>query len=113
MVLVLVLLGLVVLASDRHGVPDPLPDVALGWPLLLHVERAAALLGGIGVMVLVGWRAVHGDLPVRFGQIEYDVEKAVAGAKAMQTSHEQRLRHLEILLAARDPDEPEPPHRRP
>lgn len=89
------LFGLVVWASHRHGAPTPLPDLALGWALLLHVERAAALLAVTGAVMLIGWRALHGDFPSRFGQIEYAVEEAAADTRAVVAGLEERLRLLE------------------
>lgn len=112
-VLVLGLFGLVVWASHRHGAPDPLPDVALGWALLLHVERAVVLLGAVGAVALVGWRAVRGDLPVKLGQIEYAVKEATTGTEAFIATQEERIREVEAAVGIRrsqkaDPDHPDP-----
>lgn len=104
--LVLALFGLVVLGSYWHGTPVPLPDVALGWALLLHVERALVLVGAMGAVVLVGWRAMRGDLPIRVGQIEYEAEKALTEAQAVEATHERRLRIVEALLGIRSPRVP-------
>lgn len=95
----------VVWGSDRHGVPESLPDVALDWTLLFHVERAAALLGAIGIVLLIGWRAANGQFPLKFGQVEYAAEEAAAQAEAVAASQEQRLRTLEVLAGLRDPGE--------
>jgi hypothetical protein len=92
----------------KHGVPqdrngaDKLPAAALGWTLLFHVERATALLAATGVVLLVGWRATHGEFPVKFGQVEYAQKTAAAAADAT-SAQERRLRVLEVLAGIRDP----------
>lgn len=93
--LLVALFALVVWASQRHGAPQPLPDIALGWALLLHVERAAALLAVTGAVMLIGWRALQGDFPSRLGQIEYTVEEAATRARTAAATLEERLRLLE------------------
>ena len=90
-----------VYASSRAAVPDPLPGVALGWAVLLHIERGAALLGAIGLVALVGWRALSGEFPVKFGNVEYAVGRAVAEAEEASASQERRIRLLEVLVGAR------------
>ncbi|MGH2985643.1 MAG: hypothetical protein ACRDLO_03010, partial [Solirubrobacterales bacterium] len=75
------------------------------WTLLFHIERAAALLGAIGIVLLIGWRAVNGQFPLKFGQVEYAAEEAAAQAEAVAASQEQRLRTLEVLAGLRDPGE--------
>jgi hypothetical protein len=92
---VLVVFSGVVYVSEQAGVPDKLPGAALGWNLLFHLERAAAVLGACGVVLLVGWRAMHGEFPIRFG---------AAGAAAEATAaQERRLRVIEVLNGIRDP----------
>ena len=99
---VLLVFGVAVYASHTHGVPTKLPGAALSWNLLFHIERAAALLGAIGAVLLVGWRATHGDFPVRFGQLEY-AQKAAGAAAEVAEAHERRIRVLEVLNGIRDP----------
>lgn len=84
------------------GSPDGLPSVALGWRLLFHVARATALLAAIGGVLVVGWRATRGELPVKFGQVEYAREAAGAVARAA-ARQERRIRVLEALQGLRDP----------
>lgn len=100
--LVLAVFVAVALISDAQGVPDRLPGAALDWRLLFHVERAAALLGGIGVVLLIGWRATHGDFPIKFGQVEY-AQKAAGAAVEVVEAQESRIRVLEVLQGIRDP----------
>ena len=88
-------------ASVGAGVPARLPDVAMGWTLLIHVERAATLLAAIGAVVLVGWRASRGDFPIRFGQVEYAVRGAARDLDAKNEALEKRLRILEALVEVR------------
>ena len=61
-----------------QGAPPVLPGLALGWGLLFHIERAIALLTAIGGVGLVGWRAINGDYPVKFGNIEYAAARTTA-----------------------------------
>ena len=93
-----------VFASHVHGVPATLPGVALDWRLLFHVERAGALLGAVGTVFVVGWRASQGELPVRFGQLEY-AQRASSATAGMAERHEHRIRILEVLSGIRDPDD--------
>lgn len=90
-------------ASFVAGTPDSwdLPEVALGWPLLLHVERSAALLGLIALAVLVSWRASEGRLPVRLGQLEYAVEDAALETNEAIEGHARRIALLESIVGLR------------
>lgn len=90
--------------STQAAVPELLPGVALGWEALFHVERAAAMLGGIGVVLLVGWRALSGEFPVRFGNVEYATKDVTSEAEEASASQEYRLRLLEVLAELRDPN---------
>ena len=112
-------LGVVVVAatiwSACRGAPSKLPGAALGWAPLFFIERAGALLGAVGVIALVGWRALHGRFPIRFANIEYaDEVKASAttveahegllkAAEAIDEAHEQRLKLIEAVLGLADP----------
>jgi hypothetical protein len=95
--------GLAVYASDRHGVPSDLPTIALGWRLLFHLERAAALLAAIGIVLLVGWRALQGDFPLKFGQVEYAAKEAAASSENATKAQERRIQFLEAILGIADP----------
>jgi hypothetical protein len=97
-VLVASLLVSVVVGSGVEGIPGRLPGAALGWPLLFHLERASALLGTTGVVLLVGWRALRGEFPIRFGNVEYAVKEAAAGADEVSASHDRRLQLVEAAL---------------
>lgn len=81
------------LPLKADGKPADLPGVALGWRLLFHVERAAALVGTLGIIAVILWRARHGELPIKLGQLEY--------AKKEQ-AEELRDRTQQSLRAARD-----------
>ena len=93
-----------VYASDRAGVPDSLPGAALGWVALFHVERAGAMLGAVGIVLLIGWRALSGEFPIKFGNLEYEVKEAASQAGEVADSHDRRIRALEVLEGIRDPD---------
>ena len=99
---VVFVLAAAVFVSHKHGVPAKLPGAALDWRLLFHIERATALLAGIGVVLLVGWRATHGDFPIKFGQVEY-AQKAAGAAAEVVEAQERRIRVLEVLQGIRDP----------
>jgi hypothetical protein len=71
-----------------------LPQVALDWPLLLHVERAAALVGVVSLVTLMWWRAGKGQFPIRFGNIEYAIEDAAEVA----SDQEERIAALESAI---------------
>ena len=94
--------GFFVWLSHRAGVPKKLPGAAFDWRLLFHFERAAALLGTAGVVLLVGWRAVHGKFPIKLGQVEYAQEQAEA-TFALNEAQERRLKVLEVLSGIRNP----------
>jgi hypothetical protein len=89
--------------STQASIPDPLPGAALGWTLLFHIERAGAVLGAVGIVVLIGWRALSNEFPIKFGNVEY-AEKAASEAEEASESLEQRIRWLEALTGIRDPD---------
>jgi hypothetical protein len=90
--------------STQASVPEMLPGVALGWEALFHVERAGAMLGAIGVVLLVAWRALAGEFPVRLGSIEYAAKEAAIDTEELSQSHEPRIRLLESLAGLRDGD---------
>jgi len=92
-------------ASVSAGVPEDLPNVAMGWVLLFHMERAAALLGVIGLVLLIGWRAVQGELPIKLGNVEYEAKRAAADAEIVAEEQEHRIRILEVLAGLRRAEE--------
>jgi hypothetical protein len=75
-----------------------MPGASLGWPLLLHLERAVVLLGVAGAALLVGVRAARGRFPIRFGQIEYPADEIDRRDEAVVEAHEQRLLFIERML---------------
>jgi ABC-type Fe3+ transport system permease subunit len=91
----LVLLALAVILSSAAGTPSELPGVALGWPLLLHLERAVVLVAGLGLVVLVGARATMGQFPFRLGQIEYAMEQMTAELDETAQAQDELLDALE------------------
>jgi hypothetical protein len=88
-------------ASYHAPRPARLPGTALGWAFLFNVERASAVLAVIGTVLLVGWRATHGEFPIRFGNIEY-ADELNASAETVE-SHEARRRLVESLLRLAGP----------
>ncbi len=71
--------------------------------MLLHVERAAALVGLFALAVLIWWRAGQGRCPVRFGNIEYAIEDAALETSDAIDSHERRIELLESIVVDRGP----------
>jgi hypothetical protein len=101
----LIVFAVVIIASETAGVPGQLPDVAMGWTLLFHLERAATLLGVIGIVLLIGWRGTQGEFPIKFGNVEYAAKQAAADAEQAAEEQEQRIRILEVLAGLRGPEE--------
>lgn len=95
----LMLLSLAVTLSSTAGTPSELPGVALGWPMLLHFERAAALVAGFGLVMLVGARATMGQFPFRLGQIEYAMKGMTTELSSAARVDRQRLDELEAIVA--------------
>jgi hypothetical protein len=89
--------------SLAYGSPKNLPGAALGSPLLLHALRASALLAVVGVVWLVGWRALHGDFPIKFGNIEYAAE--VEASASVAEAQEERLKLIEDYLGLVEPQD--------
>jgi hypothetical protein len=57
--------------SVLYGTPAKLPGVALGFPLLLHLERAAALLAALAGVAVFAYMTSLGHLPSQLGNIGY------------------------------------------
>lgn len=98
----LVIFGFAIVASHRAGLPTKadgtaagLPGVALGWRLLFHVERASALVGAFGLVAVILWRAAHGELPLKVGQLEYAKKEQ---AEQLRSGTTQALRAMRRLL---------------
>jgi hypothetical protein len=87
--------GAAVGLSYVHGAPPVLPGAALSWSLLFHIERAIGLLAALGVVFVVGWRAIDGEFPVRFGNVEYAVESTAAETDLALARLEKRVDNLE------------------
>jgi hypothetical protein len=97
---VTVLFTLALGASVEAKEPRELPSIALGWGMLFHVERAGVLLGVIGVVLLVGWRATDGDFPIRLGQVEY-ASRTANEVAATAATQDLRICYLEHVLGLR------------
>lgn len=86
-------------ASVLSGSPtsERLPEIALGWQPLFHVERAGAMLGVLSAIILVGWRASRGELPTRFANVEYRLNETAVTSSSL----EQRVWLLELINGLR------------
>jgi hypothetical protein len=56
-------------ASVLYGTPAKLPGVALGFPMLLHLERAGAVLAVVSVVSIFAYMTSLGHLPSQFGNV--------------------------------------------
>lgn len=98
------LLAVAVVASSSVGVPhdehgtETLPSVAMDWRLLFHVERASALLGTLGIILLIAWRGARGEWPIKFGNVEYAPKEAITVAADALEKQDRRLRIIETEL---------------
>lgn len=86
-----------ILVSVREGRPKSLPDVALGWDVLLHAERAFAILIASFFILVILVRAWKGELPYKLSRDGFEFEAAVKGAAQASEG---------TLPAEKDPDEP-------
>jgi hypothetical protein len=74
-----------------EGRPWQLPGVALGSAVLLHAERALALMAVIVATLSIGVRAARGRLPVELSTsgLRYEAEAADRAAAAVAELQEQ------------------------
>jgi len=94
----LALLAVAAVLSTTAGTPDRLPGVALGWSLLLHLERGAVLVAGLAFVILIGARATLGHFPFRLGQIEYAVAEMNQQIELTKRFHQEQMDALEDVL---------------
>jgi hypothetical protein len=90
-------------SAIRPAPPGHLPGAALDWRLLFHVERAAAALAILGGVWLVVWRGLHGEFPIKFGNLEYAAKEAAANSEEATEAQELRLQLVEAILGIADP----------
>ena len=102
-----------VAVSLIEGTPRHLPGVALGSPVLLHAERALALLAVAIAAVSILVQAARGRLPIELSTsgLRYEAEAADDAAAAVAELQEQ----LDDLVAIVDAlaDDSTRPHQRP
>ena len=82
--------------------PVPLPDIALGSAVLLHVERALALLVGYLATLVVVSRAWGGQLPAELSAQGFKYTREVA-AKSLEILEREvaRVRDEQLALLRR------------
>jgi hypothetical protein len=56
-------------ASVLYGTPTKLPGVALGFPALLHLERAGAVLAAVSGVAIFAYMTSLGHLPSQVGNV--------------------------------------------
>ena len=102
-----------VVVTLTEGRPDQLPGVALGSAVLLHAERALALLAVIVATLSIGVHAARGRLPIELSTsgLRYEAEAADDAAAAVAELQEQ----FDDLMAIVDAlaDRLDAPQRRP
>lgn len=87
-----------------EGAPDRLPGVALGSAVLLHAERALALVAVVVAAVSVLARAARGRLPVELSTsgLRYEADAADDTATAVAQLQDQFDDLLAIVDALAD-----------
>jgi hypothetical protein len=86
--------------SACYGTPQHLPGIALGLPVLLHLERAGAVTAVIAVVATVAYLTKLGHLPTQFGNVGYaDIESRQKAGEDRQQEAEKAT--AEGLLAMR------------
>ncbi len=89
-------------ASLLYGAPARLPGIALGFPILLHFERAAAVIAVLAAVSTFAYMTSLGHLPNQFGNIisypgagqQHDIESVAA-------EHDQLVERRLIALEQR------------
>lgn len=84
-----------------EGMPARLPGVALGSPILLHAERALALLAVAAATASIVVQAARGRVPIELSTsgLRYEAEAADNTAAAMAELQEQFDELVEIVGA--------------
>jgi len=99
-------------ASVLYGVPARLPGVALGFPVLLDLERAGAVFAVVAVVSIFAYMTSLGHLPSQFGNVigypitdrQHELERLKRPewneyTRSMTTRAEpSRLEHLQALM---------------
>lgn len=67
--------GAALTLSACYGTPKHLPGIALGLPVLLHLERAGVMTAVLAGVATVAYLTRLGHLPTQFGNVGYsDIE---------------------------------------
>jgi hypothetical protein len=95
---------LAVCVSLIEGTPDRLPGIALGSAVLLHGERALALIAVVIGALSVLARAARGRLPIELSTsgVRYEAEAADDAAAAVAQLQEQLDELVTIVDALAD-----------
>lgn len=94
-----VALSLVLSATAGTPAADQLPQVALGWPLLLILERAAVLMTLVVLLFTFGLRLARGELPLEVGNVVFG--RLHRRQRTADQDAERRLLVLEVLAGLR------------
>lgn len=90
----------VLVVSFAQGPPDKLPDIALGWPFILYVERAGLIAFGIMGLGGLGYRLWRGDQVTQAGGAGANVGVSdTKPAEALKEALDAGIRGLDERLA--------------
>lgn len=88
-------------SSVLYGAPARLPGVALGFPVLLHLERAGAVLAVVSVVSTFAYMTSLGHLPSQLGNvIGYSVADRQHELEHLTAELRGRIEHRLVLLEA-------------
>ena len=101
-----------VLVTLIEGTPRTLPGVALGSPVLLHAERALALVAVVIAVASVLAQAARGRLPIELSTsgLRYEAEAADDTAAAVTELQDQFDDLVAIVDALADRLDAQQPH---
>jgi hypothetical protein len=87
------------IASVLYGVPVKLPGVALGFPVLLDLERAGAVLAVAAVVSIFAYMTSLGHLPSQVGNvIGYPTADRQHELESLTEDLDRRLEHRLVSL---------------
>ena len=80
-------------ASLCYGAPKHLPGIALGLPVLLHLERAGAMVAVVAAVAVVAYLTRLGHLPTQLANVGY------ADLESRQKEGEDRQQEAERVTS--------------
>jgi len=81
-------------ASVLYGTSAKLPGVALGFPVLFHLERAGAVLAVVSGVAIFAYMTSLGHLPSQFGNvIGYSIADRQNDIQRLTAELKQKIEH--------------------